>query len=27
MIKVERSAQGDDTRSWGPPWTANASSY
>lgn len=27
VIKVERPDAGDDTRSWGPPWTANSSSY
>lgn len=27
VIKVERPGCGDDTRSWGPPWTANSSSY
>ena len=27
VIKVERPRAGDDTRSWGPPWTANSSSY
>ncbi|MGZ4466420.1 MAG: CaiB/BaiF CoA transferase family protein, partial [Nocardioides sp.] len=27
VIKVERPGAGDDTRSWGPPWTANSSSY
>ena len=27
VIKVERPATGDDTRHWGPPWTANSSSY
>lgn len=27
VIKVERPGTGDDTRSWGPPWTANSSSY
>ena len=24
VIKVERPGKGDDTRSWGPPWTTNA---
>jgi formyl-CoA transferase len=24
VIKVERTGKGDDTRSWGPPWTVNA---
>ncbi len=27
VIKVERPGSGDDTRSWGPPWTSNSSSY
>ena len=27
VIKVERPESGDDTRSWGPPWTAAGSSY
>ena len=27
VIKVERPGIGDDTRSWGPPWTADSSSY
>ncbi|MEU3271996.1 CoA transferase [Saccharomonospora sp. NPDC006951] len=27
VIKVERPGAGDDTRSWGPPWTANSSAY
>lgn len=27
VIKVERPHVGDDTRSWGPPWTDNSSSY
>jgi crotonobetainyl-CoA:carnitine CoA-transferase CaiB-like acyl-CoA transferase len=27
IIKVERPDGGDDTRSWGPPWTAGASTY
>ncbi|ASR39099.1 carnitine dehydratase [Prauserella marina] len=27
VIKVERPGTGDDTRSWGPPWTANSSAY
>lgn len=27
VIKVERPGMGDDTRSWGPPWTADSSSY
>lgn len=27
VVKVERTAVGDDTRAWGPPWTGQASSY
>lgn len=27
VIKVERPGSGDDTRSWGPPWTSNSASY
>ena len=27
VIKVERPEVGDDTRTWGPPWTATSSSY
>ncbi|GAA3836069.1 CoA transferase [Nocardioides panacisoli] len=27
VIKVERPGTGDDTRSWGPPWTDMSSSY
>lgn len=27
VIKVERPGVGDETRSWGPPWTPRASSY
>jgi crotonobetainyl-CoA:carnitine CoA-transferase CaiB-like acyl-CoA transferase len=27
VIKVERVGAGDDTRTWGPPWTASSSSY
>lgn len=27
VIKVERPGAGDDTRSWGPPWTGNSASY
>ncbi|MGO3147068.1 MAG: CaiB/BaiF CoA transferase family protein [Leucobacter sp.] len=27
VIKVERSGVGDDTRSWGPPWTENSAAY
>ena len=27
VIKVERPGAGDDTRQWGPPWTAHGSAY
>ncbi|MER7078374.1 CaiB/BaiF CoA transferase family protein [Saccharopolyspora kobensis] len=27
VIKVERPGTGDDTRTWGPPWTEHSSSY
>ena len=27
VVKVERPGVGDDTRHWGPPWTAGSSSY
>jgi len=27
VVKVERPLVGDDTRAWGPPWTAGSSSY
>ncbi|TIC83235.1 CoA transferase [Nocardioides sp. GY 10113] len=27
VIKVEHPSRGDDTRSWGPPWTPHGSSY
>ena len=27
VVKVERPGVGDDTRSWGPPWTAGSSAY
>ncbi len=27
VVKVERPGVGDDTRQWGPPWTATTSSY
>ena len=27
VLKVERPGRGDDTRSWGPPWTGNSASY
>ncbi len=27
VVKVERPGAGDETRSWGPPWTATSSSY
>lgn len=27
VIKVERPGSGDDTRQWGPPWTAHSSAY
>ena len=25
VVKVERPGSGDDTRSWGPPWTSTTS--
>ncbi|SDP55271.1 formyl-CoA transferase [Actinopolyspora xinjiangensis] len=27
VVKVERPGSGDDTRSWGPPWTESSSAY
>lgn len=27
VVKVERPGGGDDTRAWGPPWTASSSAY
>ena len=27
VVKVERPGRGDDTRSWGPPWTERGSAY
>jgi crotonobetainyl-CoA:carnitine CoA-transferase CaiB-like acyl-CoA transferase len=27
VIKVERPGTGDDTRTWGPPWSPNSSTY
>jgi formyl-CoA transferase len=27
VVKVERPGEGDETRTWGPPWTATTSSY
>ncbi len=27
VVKVERTGTGDDTRAWGPPWTARSTSY
>lgn len=27
VIKIERPEGGDDTRSWGPPWTSNSAAY
>ena len=27
VVKVERTGPGDDTRSWGPPWTSNSAAY
>jgi formyl-CoA transferase len=27
VVKVERPGVGDDTRSWGPPWTPSSSAY
>ncbi len=27
VVKVERPGTGDDTRGWGPPWTATTSAY
>jgi crotonobetainyl-CoA:carnitine CoA-transferase CaiB-like acyl-CoA transferase len=27
VVKVERPGEGDETRAWGPPWTATTSAY
>ncbi|NBM17998.1 CaiB/BaiF CoA-transferase family protein [Streptomyces sp. GC420] len=27
VVKVERPGSGDDTRSWGPPWSASSTTY
>ena len=27
VVKVERPGVGDDTRSWGPPWSATSTTY
>ena len=27
VVKIERPGVGDDTRSWGPPWVGDESSY
>jgi formyl-CoA transferase len=27
VVKVERPGTGDDTRTWGPPWSSNGSTY
>lgn len=27
VVKVERPGRGDDTRSWGPPWSATSTTY
>ncbi|MFD1660433.1 CaiB/BaiF CoA transferase family protein [Streptomyces caeni] len=27
VVKVERAGTGDDTRSWGPPWSAGSTTY
>src|SRR4051812_25155096 len=27
VVKVERADGGDDTRAWGPPWTAEGATY
>lgn len=27
VVKIERPLVGDDTRNWGPPWTADSSAY
>ncbi len=27
VVKVERPGTGDESRAWGPPWTATSSAY